>query len=705
MSDAILDPLDEQQRNVALAPPGPLVVSAGAGTGKTTAITHRIAYRVREGTVDPRHVLAVTFTNRAAGEMRERLRNLGVAGVQARTFHAAALRQMRYFWPRFFGGEPFRLISSPSGLLVEATRSVGVRSNPAVIREILGEINWAKQHNTSPENYLDLVAQHGREVGLAPAEIATVYRAYEDTKVASGSIDFDDVLLLCAEILDGDKNIAAEVQDTYRSLTVDEFQDVSPIQFRLLQLWLGSHDDVCVVGDVAQTIYTFAGASDEFLKTFPTVYPTATARDLVRNYRSQPPIVDIANRVLAGSAVDVRSLVATREKTDACSPRVLDFADEVAEAQGIAALARDLIGRGTAPRDIAVLVRTKAQLPALEQSFADAGLPVLVRGGERFFDRSEVREAITRLRGAARSGEHMSGTLSEQVAAVLAVMGFTPEPPNGVGAVRQRWESLASLHALAADTDQISDLTALVGELDVRASVQHAPQADAVTLATIHAAKGLQWSIVVVAGLSEGTLPFSSWSSDAPALTDEDLAEEQRLFYVAITRARDDLVLTWAQARQPGARVRAPSRFLALALPDHTAGQTGLAGRRPQTTDRSRRRAPAACRTCATSLVTPAERARGRCRQCPTSADEALVERLKQWRLAQARERSVPAYVVLTDATVEALAEVKPASAAELGAISGIGPDKLLRYTDQLLALVADSDSDAASTLISEEKL
>jgi len=313
-----------------------------------------------------------------------------------------------------------------------------------------------------------------------------------------------------------------------------------------------------------------------------------------------------------------------------------------------------------------------------EEAFAERGLPVVVRGGERFFDRGEVREGITRLRGAARSGESHDGTLAEQVAAVLAVMGFTPEPPRGTGPVRQRWESLASLHALAAGMPDGTDLAGLIDELDRRQSAQHAPTADAVTLTTVHAAKGLEWQMVFVAGMNEGGFPHGQ--ADSPA----DLAEERRLFYVALTRAREQLIVTWARARQPGGRERNPSRFLDEAFP----GAVTTRARAGASLPKSRKRGPAQCRVCAKALVTPSERARGRCRTCPGTADEALIDAIKAWRLAESKERGVPAYVVLTDATVEALAEVRPTDTEGLAAISGIGPDKINRYAQVLLGLV-----------------
>jgi len=411
----------------------------------------------------------------------------------------------------------------------------------------------------------------------------------------------------------------------------------------------------------------------------------------------------VANRVLAAGDAAADKLVATRNVTDEDPPRLLQFDDEPAEAVGVAAEVVRVIAGGWSPRDIAVLVRTRGQLPALEQAFADAGVPLIVRGSERFFDRPEVREAITRLRGAARGQETFEGTTADQVSAILAVMGFTVQPPVGVGAIRQRWESLASLHALAESMDagsvaESASLTGLVSELDRRAQAQHAPQADAVTLATIHAAKGLQWRLVVVAGLAEGVLPLSSWSADAADTAREQLNEERRLFYVAVTRAQDDLVLSWAQARTAGARTRAVSRFVAEALPASsvTAGGAprsgtaapGAGGRAGRS---GGRRPPANCRTCTTALVTPAERARGRCRRCPSTADERLVEAIKGWRLQESKAREIPAYQILTDATVEALAEARPSTSAELLAISGIGNAKLTRYGKDILALIESS--------------
>lgn len=675
--DDPLETLDPEQRAVAESLEGPVVVWAGAGTGKTRAVTHRIAHAVQVGAHDPRRSLAVTFTTRAAGEMRERLRILGVDGVQVRTFHSAALRQLRHFWPRVVGGAPPELVGRAAPLVAEAASRCRLPSDPAVVRDLAAEVAWAKQMEISSERYPEAALLRTPPVSLA--DTARAYAAYDEIKSERGLIDFDDVLLMTVGALAERPDIADEVRTAYRWFTVDEFQDVSPVQSRLLDLWLGDRDDVCVVGDAAQTIYSFAGANDRFLRDFPVRFPGATQIRLYRTYRSTDQIVTLSNRVLAAGAGEggLSSQVGAGPE-----PIVEAYDDEVAEAHAVAERIERLMAEGLSPRDIAVLVRINGQMPAFEEALAERGIPVVLRGGERFFDRGEVREALTRLRGAART----NGTepAASGVASVLSVMGYSSDPPRSTGAVRERWESLSALVALAESLAPDADLATFVIELDRRADAQHAPVADGVVLATIHAAKGLEWEAVVVAGLAEGSLPH------AQALAEEGLAEERRLFYVAITRARRHLILTWSRSRHPGGRgQRQRSRFLDEA--QATAAGPAGAGSLSRGAGRARRpdrRGPASCRVCGRALVTGAERARMRCRTCPTTAQESLIDELKAWRLQRAREREVPAYVVFTDATLDALAESMPSDIDGLLAISGIGPDKAGRYGEQILELL-----------------
>jgi len=626
----LLEALDPEQRAVAQAVEGPVVVWAGAGTGKTRAVTHRIAHAAHVGAHDPRRGLAVTFTTRAAGEMRERLMRLGVEGMQVRTFHSAALRQLRHFWPRAIGGQPYDVVSRVAPLMAEAASRCSVAADPATVRDLVAEVAWAKQVDADPERYPARAAH--RSPPVVASDVARVYAAYDELKADRHVMDFDDVLLMTVGILEERPDIADEVRAAYRWFTVDEFQDVSPLQHRLLELWLGERRDLCVVGDAAQTIYSFAGATDAYLRDFPSRFPDATQVRLVRDYRSSEPIVAVANAVLTASGARDGLLVS--QAGPGPDPRILDFDDEVAEASAVGAHVATLIEGGCAPEDIAILVRINALMPAFEEALAERGLPLVLRGGERFFERSEVREAITRLRGAARSDAVSEGPLAEQATSILSAMGWTPEAPRTAGAVRERWESLASLVDLArAHGSEGGDLATLMTELDRRAAAQHAPVARGVTLATIHAAKGLEWDAVVVAGCAEGSFPHAQASSA------EQVAEERRLFYVAITRARRDLLITWSRSRQPGGRgTRQASRFLddLALLPDGEGPAASGRVRRGRGQARVSRQGPAACRACGRSLVTGQERARLRCRTCPPSASEATVDRLRSWRQERA---------------------------------------------------------------------
>jgi DNA helicase-2/ATP-dependent DNA helicase PcrA len=672
---AVLAGLDPEQRQVAEALRGPVRVLAGAGTGKTRAITHRIAHGVATGVYQPTEVLAVTFTTRAAGEMRGRLRRLGVDGVQARTFHSAALRQLRYFWPHVHGTELPTLTESKLGMLATAASRQRVRPDQAQLRDIASEVEWAKVTNVGPDDYARLALRGGRSVnGLDAETVARVFGSYEEVKRSQSRMDFEDVLLLTAGLLADDERVAAQVRRQYKWFVVDEFQDVSPLQSALLDLWLGGRDEICVVGDPAQTIYSFAGADASYLREFPAKHPRTTSIDLVRNYRSSPEVIGAANDLLAGTPSAGVRLVSQQPPGSAVGYQ--SYADEVAEAEAVAAAVDRLRDGGTPPGEVAVLFRINAQSEAYEEALAARGLPYVVRGAARFFDRPEVREAVTRLRGAARGDTGIpEGDLVESVRAVLSVMGWTPEAPAARGQTRDRWESLQALVDQAAELAGAgaAHLGAFVEDLDRRAAEQHAPVAGGVTLATLHAAKGLEWDAVFVVGVCEGTLPITY--AESPTA----LEEERRLLYVGLTRARHTLAVSWAWARNPGGRaVRKPSRFLDPLLPAAAQGRpAGAKGRKV-----------ISCRECGKPLATGAEKKRGRCSDCPASYDEDLFEQLRTWRSGQAAEESVPAYVVFTDATLQLIAEHKPRSADALLRINGIGKAKLERYGDAVLALV-----------------
>ncbi|WP_443079087.1 ATP-dependent DNA helicase UvrD2 [Streptomyces sp. NBC_01498] len=698
-ADAVLDGLDPEQRQVATALHGPVCVLAGAGTGKTRAITHRIAYGVRAGILQPASVLAVTFTNRAAGEMRGRLRQLGAGGVQARTFHSAALRQLQYFWPKAVGGEMPRLLERKIQLVAESAARCRIRLDRNELRDVTGEIEWAKVTQTVPADYPAAVAKSHRDAPRDPAEIGQVYAMYEQLKRDRSVIDFEDVLLLTVGILQDRHDIAQQIRGQYQHFVVDEYQDVSPLQQRLLDLWMGDRENLCVVGDASQTIYSFTGATPDHLLNFRTRHPDATMVKLVRDYRSTPQVVHLANGLLnqaRGRAAEHRlELISQRDAGP--EPAYTEYADEPAEAEGTAHRIRDLIAAGVPAGEIAVLYRINAQSEVYEQALADAGVPYQLRGAERFFERQEVREAGAALRGAARFGDNDAllddiVDLPSQVRAVLSTKGWTTDPPTGSGAVRDRWESLAALVRLAEDFVRArpeATLAHLVTELDERAAAQHAPTVQGVTLASLHAAKGLEWDAVFLVGLTEGMMPITY------AKTDEQVEEERRLLYVGVTRARLHISLSWALSRAPGGRAsRRPTRFLAGLRPGSAAPGTpgAAAGGAAERGGRRKRRGPVLCRVCGTTLTDAGEMKLMRCEGCPSDMDEGLYERLREWRSDQARQLGQPAYCVFTDKTLMAIAEAVPGDDGELSRISGVGGRKLERFGADVLAICAGDE-------------
>jgi DNA helicase II / ATP-dependent DNA helicase PcrA len=678
VADSLLDALDPEQRLVAEALRGPVQVLAGAGTGKTRAITHRIAHGVATGVYQPTEVLAVTFTTRAAGEMRTRLRDLGAPGVQARTFHAAALRQLRFFWPGVYGADLPVLTESKLAMVALAARKQRLNADQGLLRDLASEIEWAKVSNVRPDDYAEIAAGRGREVsGHDAATVARLFGSYEEVKRSQGRMDMEDVLLLAAALLAEDERVAAQVRSQYKFFVVDEFQDVSPLQSALLDLWLGGRDELCVVGDPAQTIYSFAGANADYLRHFPQKFPGCATVELVRNYRSTPEVVTAANQLLAGSRSRGVELRAQRPPGSAVT--FTEHADEVAEAEAVAAEIARLRSSGVPIREIAVLFRINAQSEAFEDALAARGLPYVIRGAARFFDRQEVRQGLTLLRGTARSGSG-SDDLVADVRATLSGVGWTPEAPAGRGNARDRWESLQALvsQAEAYAAHPGASLNGFVDDLDRRAAEQHAPVADGVTLATLHAAKGLEWDAVFVCGAQEGSVPISF------AVTPAEVEEERRLLYVGMTRARLHLAISWAAARNPGGRrTRKPSRFLDGLRPADTSPS-------PAAGSRAGSRKAARCRSCGRPLSTGGEKKVGRCGDCPATYDEQLYERLKAWRLTRAGEDKVPAYVVFTDKTLEAIAEVRPTTSQALLGISGIGTKKVEQYGSDLLELIAD---------------
>nr|WP_221472529.1 ATP-dependent DNA helicase UvrD2 [Amycolatopsis umgeniensis] len=680
----MLDGLDPEQRAAACAPRGPVCVLAGAGTGKTRTITHRIAHLVRSGHVAAGQVLAVTFTTRAAGEMRARLRGLGVEAAQALTFHAAARRQLRYFWPQVVGDRPWELLENKFRYISQAANKAGLGTETELLRDLASEIEWSKASLVSPDDYPAVAARTQRDTPAPASQVAEVYRNYEKVKNAAQVLDFDDLLLHTTAVLEEHTVVAQEFRERYRCFVVDEYQDVTPLQQRLLDAWLGGRDDLTVVGDANQTIYSFGGASPRPLLEFTRRFPEATVVRLERDYRSTPEVVALANQVIgaargrpAGSRL---KLIGQRPSGPV--PRFAEYDDETAEAAAVARRIRDLLDGGVAASEIAVLYRVNAQSEAYEQALAEVGIPYLVRGGERFFARAEVRQAMSALRMASTDAD--TGELVTRVRSVLAKVGLTDQPPAG-GAAKERWDALLSIVELAeelASTIDDADLPRFVAELEQRATAQHPPTVEGITLASLHAAKGLEWDAVFLVGLAEGTMPILHADGD-----DAAIEEERRLFYVGVTRAREHLSLSWALARTSGnRRNRRRSRFLYGLIPeDHPAARVARAQQPKQSGTKAR------CRVCGGPLLETLDIKLGRCSRCPSNVDEQLLEKLRSWRGERSRELKVPAFVVFTDATLVAIAEQRPTDDTALCAISGIGATKLERFGAEVLDVVRAS--------------
>ncbi len=544
-----LDGLDEQQREAVTALRGPVCVLAGAGTGKTRVITRRIAHGVDTGAYSPGRVMALTFTSKAAGELRGRLRMLGVDGVAARTFHSAALAQLNYFWPTLAGDRPPAIIDNKVRVLAHAADGIGLELDTPTLRDVAADIEWRKVTMRTIDEYARIRA--GATVGRLPVSTAAeLHRAYEALKDERRQMDFEDVLLACAGMLESEAHVVAAVREQYRHFTVDEYQDVSPLQQHLLELWVGERRDLCVVGDASQTIYSFAGADPRFLIEFPRRWDDARVVELHRNYRSDAAVLAVANDLMRERPGAVHLTAAAAKTAPSSPPTVSTYRDEADEARGVALRIAEQLRAGADPASIAVLYRTGAQSAEIAAALADAGIATTVLGGRRFFDLPEVRQAVLALRGA--SVAPLERGFIDAVRDILRSLGMTDQAPPAGGAVRESWEARAAILRLAEEAPAGTTMRSFTDELMSRARAQDEPTLRAVTLATLHAAKGLEWDHVYLVGLAEGLLPI------AYATHFDQIDEERRLAYVGITRARRSLSLSWSA----GSRGRSPSRFL-----------------------------------------------------------------------------------------------------------------------------------------------
>ena len=674
--ERLLADLDPEQEAAVRATTGPVVIHAGAGSGKTRVISRRTAFAIATEVVPADQVLVVTFTDKAATEMVERLRALGLPGVTARTFHAHALSQLQHFWPGRHGGAPMARILEERGLLIyRLARQLPGNYKFTPSKDLADEIGWAKARRISPERYEREIEALRREPPIPVDLFVRVFRDYERAKQRANQIDFDDLLVETVALLEEDPAAAEVVRSRKRWFSVDEYQDTNPLQQRLLELWLGERDDVCVVGDEDQTIYTFTGATSSFLTGFVERHPGAREITLSRNYRSTPEILLLANRLLA-SGGRMKELVATQPSGPA--PTIERRNDADAELASIVASIRRLAAEGVPPAEMAILVRTNAQIPPIEAALTRARIPFQVRG-QRFFDRQEIREAV-RLLGRLPEDLVGSRLLAAFDAGLRRDLGFESDDGGGMGAgagviaaartgsrgaeARERTASLALLLQIAGETISVRhDIRrdGLVAELAARAEAEREGSADGVNLLTLHRAKGLEWDAVFLPQLEDGILPIKQ------AETDEAIEEERRLLYVGLTRARRYLELSWAERRSTpqGSGRRHPSQFL-VALRDRPARSS---------LDASGRHV--------THLPSAPMSAGRRTRD----VDDPLMTALREWRLTAARSDGVPAYVVATDALLQEIVDQRPTTIPALRRVKGMGPSRLARYGQELLEI------------------
>ncbi len=654
------DGLDPQQREAVLAPRGPVCVLAGAGTGKTRTITRRIAALIESGQVQPDQVLAVTFTAKAAAEMRERLAALGVSQpgsrVSALTFHAAALRQLRYFWPREFGpSSHWELMDSKYPMVRRAAREAGLdTADRELVRDLASEIEWAKSCLIGPGAYPERSA--GRDLPVRAQTVAEVFTAYEEAKLAPGGerlFDFEDLIIYTAEILRSSPAIAEEFRSRYRCFVVDEYQDVTPVQQDLLTTWLGGRDDLTVVGDANQTIYSFTGATPNHLLDFTRTYPDATLVRLVRDYRSTPQVVALANGVIgrAQGRVAGTRLELIGQRPDGPEPVFAEYPDETAEVVGVVAEIKRLLRAGVDADQIAVLYRINAQSEPIEEALSAAGIDYRVRGDRGFFERPQIRAALRRLASLAQ-GPPPPMAPGAAVRAALKPLGLVDDEPSGAAA-RANWQQLTVLAGLAdellAERPDLS-FAALARALSDRARAE-GDTGRGVTLASLHAAKGLEWDAVLLTGIHEGSMPLGRASG-----TPEEVEEERRLLYVGVTRAREHLHLSWSLAKSEGrSATRRRSRFLDGLVP----GERARGERSVQHVD-----------------------------DRPAGPNREVFEALRDWRADYATEAGLAEANVCSANSLKQVARVLPRTHAELGRISGMNRERLEAIGDALLAVV-----------------
>lgn len=664
VADAVLEGLNEDQRVAVRAVRGPVCILAGAGSGKTTTITRRIAYQVATGAFEPSQILAVTFTDKAAGEMRSRLTALGVQGVgsqgvgsqgavEARTFHSAALAQLS----RFGAGPRGQVLASKAMALRQLGNSLPrpYRFRPA--GDLATEVEWAKNRRIQPSRYQDAVAAAPDHEPPIPADLmAGIYRRYEEGKERRGLVDFEDLLELAVRLFDQDAAVAERFRERTRAITVDEYQDANLLQQTLLERWLGPSEELCVVGDDYQSIYGFTGATPEYLLAMPSRYPNVTVVRLEENHRSTPQVLAMANRLVPRLGGVGKVLRATRP--DGPEPEMRAFLDPAMESGHVVSRVRELHRQGTPHDQMAVLFRVNSRSEDFEEALSRAGIPFQVRGGA-FLTRQGARSVLRRLRNREETGVAVLVRDAARAEGMLEP-GAAADGLGEQEAVRQA--DLARLVRLADEFDTSNgDDDGTVGAFldDLRARFDAESDGRGVNLLTYHRAKGLEFDAVFLPRMEDGEMPFRRSKSE------EAVAEERRLLYVGITRARRHLTITWSA---PG-RTRA-SPFVAELQGRLDVGRAGPTGPKPP----------------------PRQSAADGLDGDGTRAFEAL----RAWRLERARADGVPPYVVFHDRTLAEIARERPRTRTGLFAIDGVGPAKLDRYAEEVLTVLSGADDGVA---------
>ena len=617
--DEIFEGLNPQQRAAVETTTGPVCILAGAGSGKTTTITRRLAHQVRSGAFDPRSLMAVTFTDKAAGEMQRRLYSLQVTGVQARTFHAAALRQLRFFRP----GLADNILGSKGQLLGPMIRSLGAPYKFIPVADFASEIERAKNQRVTPDDYLHKLGDH--EPPVKAEVMQRLFAQYESRKQRRRAIDFEDMLELAVLLFEEDWEVAERFRDKYRAFTVDEYQDVNLLQQSLLNAWLGERDNLCVVGDDYQAIYSFTGASADYLLEMPGRFPNTKVVRLEENYRSTPEVLELANKLVPKLKGSQKILRAVREPGP--QPNLRAFMDADSEIPFVEREIRRLHDEEKVPlEEIAVLYRINARSELFEEALAEASIDYQVRE-DAFLARPAARQLLPRL--ARQAGNDLSA-LTEGIAKTL---GYNPDLNEDAGRSEvTRQKDLARMIRIA---DEYEDGTRTAADFVKELQYRFAGEGGrGVNLLTYHRAKGLEFEAVFLPMLVAGELPFKR--------SDED--EERRLFYVGLTRAKRYLYVSWA--------MRGKNRTSPFVV-DLGAG----GGDKPA--------------------------------KKPAEPDDPVVAALKEWRSKEARSAGKPAYVILHDSTLEEIARREPGTLDELLTVPGIGPSKSERYGDDILAVLS----------------